>query len=50
MSCFNDQPRAVAREHGQVMDVDVRVAVRLGDLVVIDLRKPIVCRDRTGVA
>ena len=42
--------RAVAREHAEVVDVDVRAAVRLCDLVVIDLGEPVVCRNRARVA
>ena len=32
------------------MDMDVRTAVRLGDLIVIDLGKPVVGCHRAGVA
>ena len=41
--------RAVAREHGQVVQVDVGVAVRLRHLVVVDLGEPVVRRDGAGV-
>ena len=41
--------RAVARQHGQVVQVDVGVAVRRGHLVVVDFRQPVVRRDGAGV-
>ena len=41
--------RAVAGEHGQVMDVDLRVAVGVGHLLVIDLAEPVVGGDGPGV-
>jgi hypothetical protein len=34
---FQAPARAVARQHGQVVDVDVAALVRIGDLFVIDL-------------
>ena len=40
---------AVAGEHGQVVQVDGRGAVRLGDLVVVDLGEPVVGGDGAGV-
>ena len=41
--------RAVAGEHGQVVDVDVGVAVSVGDFVVVDLREPVVGGDGARV-
>ena len=46
---FERPARAIARQHGQIVDMDVRVAVRLGDFVVIDLREPVVGGDRAAV-
>jgi len=40
---------AVAREHAQVMQMDVRVAVGVRDLLVIDLAEPVVGRDGAGI-
>ncbi len=40
---------AVAGQHGEVMQVDVGVAVCLGDLLVVDLAQPVVGGDGTGV-
>ena len=40
---------AVAGEHGQVVEVDLRVAVGVGDLLVIDLAEPVVGGDGPGV-
>ena len=40
---------AVAGEHGEVVQMDVGVAVGLGDLVVIDLAEPVVGGDGAGV-
>ena len=40
---------AVARQHAQIVQVDVRVAVRLRDFLVVDLRQPVVRRDRARV-
>ena len=40
---------AVAREHGQVVQVDVGAAVRARHLVVVDLGEPVVGRDGAGV-
>ena len=40
---------AVAGEHGHIVDVEVAVAVGLGDLVVIDFAQPIVGGDGAGV-
>ena len=36
---------AIAGEHRQVVQVDVGVAMGVGDLLVIDLRQPVVCGD-----
>ena len=36
---------AVAGEHGEVVEVDLRVAVGVGDLLVVDLREPVVGGD-----
>ena len=41
--------RAVTRQHGQVVQVDVGVAVSLRHLVVVDLAKPVVRRDGARV-
>ena len=51
---FGDQllqapARAVARQHAQVVQVQVAVAVGIRDLLVIDLAQPVVGRDRAGV-
>ena len=46
---FERPARAVARQHGQIVDMDIRAAVRVGDLFVIDLRKPVIRRDRPAV-
>ena len=32
------------------MDMDIRIAVCLGDLFVVDFGQPVVCRYRTGIA
>ena len=40
---------AVAGEHGHVVDVEVAVAVGVGDFVVIDLGQPVVGSDGAGV-
>ena len=42
-------PCAVARQHGQVVQVDVGVAVSLRHLVVVDLAEPVVRRDGARV-
>ena len=41
--------RAVAGEHAEVVQMQLRVPVRLRDLRVVDLAQPVVCRDRAGV-
>ncbi len=41
--------RAVARQHGQVVEMDKTVPVGLGYLVVVDLGQPVVGRDRAGI-
>ena len=46
---FERPARAVAGEHGEVVDVDLGVAVRVGDLLVVDLRQPVVGGDRAAV-
>ena len=40
----------VAGEHGQIVQVQRGAAVRLGNLLVVDLREPVVGGDRAGVA
>ena len=40
---------AVAGEHGEVVQVDVAVAVGVGDLLVVDLAEPVVGGDGAGV-
>ncbi len=42
--------RAVTRKHGQVMNVNIRIAVGLCNLVIVDLGQPVVGRHRTGIA
>ena len=42
--------RAIAREHGQVMQVQGSVPVRVGDFLVINFGQPVVGRDRPAVA
>ena len=42
--------RAVSRQHGQIVQMQVAVAVGVGDLLVVDLRQPVVGRDRARVA
>ena len=39
----------VAGEHAEVVQVQLRVPVRLRDLRVINFAQPVVCRDRAGV-
>ena len=41
--------RAVSGEHGKVVQMDRRAAVRSGDFIVIDLAQPVVGRDGAGV-
>ena len=41
--------RAIAGEHREVMKMDGGGAMGLGNLLIIDLRKPIVCGDGAGV-
>ena len=41
--------RAIAREHGKVVDMHVGIAVRGGYLVVVDLAQPVVGGDRARV-
>ena len=40
---------AVAGEHAQIVQVDFRIAVGVGDLAVVDLGKPVVGGDGAGV-
>ena len=40
---------AVAGEHAQVVEVDLRVAVGVGDLLVVNLGEPVVGGDGPGV-
>ncbi len=40
---------AVTGQHGEVVDVDVRVLVGVTDLLIVDLGEPVVRRDGTGV-
>ena len=40
---------AIRCQHGQIMDVDRRLFVQLGNLVVIDLVQPVIRGHRTGV-
>ena len=42
-------PGAVAGQHGQVMDVHIRIPVGVGDLLVVNLAQPVVRGDGTGV-
>ncbi len=35
----------VPREHREVMNVDIRISVRAGNLLIIDFREPVVCGD-----
>ena len=46
---FEAPARAVAGQHGQIMQMDKAFAVRLRDLIIIDLGQPVVGSDRTGV-
>ena len=46
---FQRPSGAVAGEHGKIVKVDVRVPVGVGDLVVVDFRKPVVGGDGAGV-
>jgi len=41
--------RAVARQHRQVVQMQIRIAVGVRDLLVVDLGQPVVGRDRAGV-
>ena len=47
---FERPTRAVPREHGQIVNMNIRIAVRLVDFVVINFGQPVVRRDRAGVA
>ena len=40
---------AVSGQHGEVMDVNVGVLVRVADLLIVDLGEPVVRRDGAGV-
>ena len=42
-------PQSPVFYHGQIVDMDFRVAVGVGDLVVVHLGKPVICGDRAGV-
>ena len=46
---FEGPSGAVTGQHGKVVQVDICVAVGVGDLVIIDFREPVVGGDRTGV-
>ena len=46
---FERPTGAVTGQHGKVVQMDIGVAVCLGDLLVIDLGKPVVGRDGAGV-
>ncbi len=39
----------VTGKHGKIVNMDIRVAVRICDLIVIDLAEPVVCGDRAAV-
>ena len=41
--------RAITREHGQIVDMDLCFAVCFCDFVVVDFAEPVVCRHRAGV-
>ena len=41
--------RAVSGQHGQIMNMNIGVSVRLRDLLVIDLGQPVVRRNRAGI-
>ncbi len=40
---------AVTCQHGEVMDMDLCLSVSFCDLIIVDLREPVVRGDRTGV-
>ena len=40
---------AVAREHGKVVQMQIGVAVRVGDFFIIDFTEPVVCGDGAGI-
>ena len=40
---------AVAGEHAQIMQMQIRIPMRLRDLCVVDLTQPVIRRDRAGV-
>ena len=46
---FERPARAVARQHGQIVDVDFRVAVRVRHFLVVNFRKPVVGGDGAAV-
>ena len=40
----------VTGQHGQIVDMDIRISVCLRDLIVIDLRQPVIGSNCSGVA
>ena len=40
----------VTGQHGQIMDMDICISVCICDLVVVNLRQPVVCGNCSGVA
>ena len=47
---FQGPSCTVSGQHGQIVDMDIRISVCLRDLVVIDLRQPVIGSNSSGVA
>src|SRR5699024_1300511 len=39
----------IAGKHGQIMDMDTRIPVGIGTLVIVNVGKPLIARDCSGV-
>ena len=47
---FQGPSCTVSGQHGQIVDMDIRISVCLRNLIVIDLRQPVIGSNCSGVA
>ena len=40
---------AIAGQHGKVVQMNIGIAVRVGDFIIVNFGEPVVCRNRSGV-